>query len=334
LATIDVRIIGFAIVILAEFYGAVSADERREFRKIFPTVEVARVFEFVWREEENVDERVNACLGAFKLLIAYSEEGLEAGEFDMVMRVIGIVLSHLNQMKRGSLAFARLLWFVLAPLNALIAQGALDPGFFLDTGLGRFVNRELVAGDDRSKVRACQIWESLIHRGGSARWVALDSLLDLVDCDRRPVAHAALKLMETMLRESPERQELVAELVSASVTEKGFATFLPKRAAERDFENLRDCGACTTLIVLGAGRRELEGLMDSEWKIVEVLVHCLAVDELRGDVLAALAVIFRFAEGIGGTTWTTIKRQWLDTDGPGKMLELEAEDGRKPTVSS
>jgi hypothetical protein len=263
-------------------------------------------------------KRINATLGLFPLLISYATSGIDGDEFALIMTIINHYIS---------LDVDETVPPLLSLVNALVASGAMSPSLFADTPLGMIVNRQIAAIDNRSTAVACEIWENLVHRGSSGRCVDVDAVLDVVDCERGRAVHAALRLVEALLRESTDLALFVASLVSDSPTNRGFQTFLSEKVKRRDFETFRACGACTALIVLAAGPADMDILALPEEGIVSQLFDFLEVEENRIPILEAVGVIFEFAHSRGGEQWAGIHQQWLMADGPEKMLELTQEEG-------
>jgi hypothetical protein len=215
---------------------------------------------------------------------------------------------------------------LLSLVNALVAQGALTPAFFAETALGALVNAEIRHSNNRANVIACQIWENLVRKGSSGNGIEINAVLDLIDTENGYAAHAALRLMETLLRESPDRGALVFALVSASPTDKGFLTFVSEKVKKRDYETSRACAACTALIVLGANPVDMEVLADPRGHLVGALFDFLKVEDARLELLRALRAIFEFVQARGGEQWADIKQQWFEADGPEWMLEITQDD--------
>jgi hypothetical protein len=187
------------------------------------------------------------------------------------------------------------------------------------------VNAEIANGDDESKATACDIWRNLVRMGGTGHGVEINAVLDLIDTESGRAMHAAFGLMEALLRGAGDREGLVAALVCASPTEKGVQTFQAEEVWGRDFEALRGCAVCLSLIIEQAGPAEMEELAEPE--TVRALVQFLALEdeEMVLQVLGALDAVFVFARAAGEERWATVHQAWFEADGPETLLGLTQE---------
>jgi hypothetical protein len=322
------QLIGFTTFVLVSLYGFLDDAPREYFRALFPIAEIARLLiDVVWDRALKVAEaaRVNATIAPLQLLSAYVARGVNVEEFQIVGAVVHRFLFYVDGKMRQYGPAETLLTLLLERLNNLIINSSLDPALFEDAKFAAFVNAELENGAAPSRVLACEIWENLIRCGASGHGIVLNSLLDVIDIQSGRAAHAALALMATMLRESADRAELVAALVSAHPTEKGFQTFLAKRVWARDFECRRGCAMCMALMAQGCGAQEMMEL--ARPKVVRNLVPFLELEDEEAmlAVLTALDSIFTFAQSAGEELWADVLNAWLQADGPERILEITQE---------
>jgi hypothetical protein len=150
-------------------------------------------------------ERIDALLGCLLILSEYAELEMTEEEFEVMIGTVQYLIRFTNSF--DDTHRLRLVRHTLAIINGLIDFGTLSPIMFNEFSFGAFVDHALRNGDDISKLHCCEIWTTLVKHGSTWYGMPLSHMIGLIISTSGRVSHSAFRVVETILRESPHRQE-------------------------------------------------------------------------------------------------------------------------------